>query len=157
MEPQYYSSAPADFADDESNSDSLLLQYPQVNVLNIAINLGYRMSPKFGLGFNIDALGFSFGGKQTGFYINGSVGQAATAKPTSFNILLVGNNDHGSLNSEFYIRYFFKEKLAVKVAYQYLFTEYKTDTKVQQLPKANDRFRNKPVYLVLGLPNNFES
>jgi len=54
-------------------------------------------------------LGFSFGGKQTGSYINGNMGQTVTAKPTSFNILLVGNNDQGSLNLEFYLRYFFKE------------------------------------------------
>ena len=152
---QYYSSAPASLADDESKSDSVLLQSPQVNALNIAINLGYRISPKFSLGFNIDALGFSFGGKQTGSYINGSVGQTISAKPTPFNILLVGNNDQGSLNSEFYARYFLPENLAIKLAYQYLFTEYTTDTAVQQLPIANDRFRNKASLLSLGITKLF--
>jgi long-subunit fatty acid transport protein len=151
----YYSSAPAALAGDESKSDSLLLQSPQVNALNIAINLGYKISSKFGVGFSIDALGFSFGGKQTGSYINSNQGQATSAKPTSFNILLVGNNDQGSLNSEFYVRYFIKEKLAVKLAYQYLFTEYTTDTKVQQLPEANDRFRNKASLFSLGITKQF--
>lgn len=151
----YYSSAPASLADDESKSDSVLLQSPQVNALNIAINLGYRISPKFSLGFNIDALGFSFGGKQTGSYINGSVGQTISAKPTPINILLVGNNDQGSLNSEFYSRYFLTENLAIKLAYQYLFTEYTTDTAVQQLPIANDRFRNKASLLSLGITKQF--
>jgi hypothetical protein len=152
---QYYASAPASLAADEEKSDSLLVQSPQVNALNLAINIGYRISPKFGVGFNIDAVGFSFGGEKEGTYINGNQGQTTSAKPTSFNILLVGNNDQGSLNSEFYIRYFFKEKLAVKLAYQYLFTEYTTETKVQQLPEANDRFRNKASLFSLGITKQF--
>jgi len=148
---QYYSSAPAGLAADESKSDSLLLQSSQVNAFNLAINLGYRLSSKFGLGFNIDAVGFSFGGKQSGSYINGNQGQATSAKPTAFNILLIGNNDQGSLNSEFYVRYFIKEKLAIKLAYQYLFTEYTTETEIQQLPEANDRFRNKASLFSVGI------
>lgn len=152
---QYYSSAPASLAADEKKSDSLLLQSPQVYALNLAINLGYRISPKFGVGFNIDAIGFSFGGQKEGVYINGNLGQTASAKPTSFNILLVGNNDQGMLNSEFYIRYFFKEKLAVKLAYQYLFTEYTSETKVQQIPEPNDRFRNKAGLFSLGITKQF--
>ncbi len=152
---QYYSSAPARLAADESKSDSLLLQSPQVNAFNIAINLGYRLSGKFSLGFNIDALGFSFGGKQSGSYINGNQGQAVSANPTSFNVLLIGNNDKGSLNSEFYARYFIKEKLAIKLAYQYLFTEYTTETEIQQLPEVNDRFRNKASLLSLGVTKQF--
>lgn len=152
---QYYTSAPASLAADEEKSDSLLVQSPQVNALNLAINIGYRISPKFGVGFNIDAVGFSFGGEKEGVYINGNHGQTTSAKPTSFNILLVGNNDQGSLNSEFYLRYFFKEKLAVKLAYQYLFTEYTTETKVQQLPEANDRFRNKASLFSLGITKQF--
>jgi len=152
---QYYSSAPASLAADEKKSDSLLLQSPQVNALNLAINVGYRLSSKFGLGFNIDAIGFSFGGKQSGSYINGNQGEVTSAKPTSINILLIGNNDKGSLNSEFYVRYFIKEKLAIKLAYQYLFTEYTTETEIQQLPEANDRFRNKASLFSVGITKQF--
>lgn len=152
---QYYSSAPASLAADESKSDSLLLQTAQVNALNLAINIGYSVSNKFGLGFNIDAIGFSFGAVQSGSYLNGNQGQVTSAKPTSFNILLIGNNDQGSLNSEFYVRYFFKEKLAVKLGYQYLFTEYTTETQIQQLPVANDRFRNKASLLSVGITKQF--
>lgn len=152
---QYYASAPASLAADENKSDSLLLQSPQVNALNLAINLGYRFTPKFGVGFNIDAIGFSFGDKQNGSYSNGNQGQATSAKPTSFNILLIGNNDQGSLNSEFYARYFLTENLAIKLAYQFLFTEYTTDTKVQQLPEVNDRFRNKSSLFSAGITKRF--
>ena len=119
------------------------------------VNTGYRISTKFSVGFNIDALGFSFGGNTQGSYINGSQGQATSAKPTSFNILLLGNKDIGSLNSEFYVRYFFQEKMAFKVAYQYLFTEYTSDTEVQQVPEPNERFRNKTSLLSLGITKQF--
>jgi len=34
---------------------------------------------------------------------------------------------------------------------QFLFTEYTTSTKVQQLPEQNDRFRNKSLLLCLGI------
>lgn len=156
---KYYSSAPANLAGDENKTDSVRFEKAQVNALNLAINLGYRVSKRIGLGFNIDALGFSFGGQQAGTYINGNQSQntpiTIEAKPTSFNILLVGNNDHGMLNSEFYARYFFSDQLALKVAFQYLFTEYTTDTLVQQQPEPNDRFRNKSSMVSIGVTKRF--
>ena len=152
---QYYSSAPAELADVPAKSDSLLVQSPQANSINLAINIGYRVSAKIGLGFNIDAAGFTLGGEQTGKYLNGTQGSATSAKPTPYNLLLVGHNDHGTLNSEFYLRYFFKEGLGIKVAYQYLFTEYTTNTKVQQVPEPNDRFRNISSLFSLGITKRF--
>lgn len=152
---KYFSSAPASLAGDDTKSDSVLFQYPQINALNVALNFGYNFSPKFGVGFNIDAIGFSFGGSRDGSYINGNQGQATSGKPTSFNLLLVGNNDRGSLNSEFYVRYFLNNKLAVKLAYQYLFLEYTTDTTVQQVPEANDRFRHKARMVSVGITKTF--
>jgi long-subunit fatty acid transport protein len=152
---QYYSSAPAALANDVAKTDSILLGSPQVNAINLAVNLGYRLSPKIGLGFNIDALGFTLGSKKNGTYLNGTQGEATSGNPTSFNVLLVGNNDRGTLNSEFYARYFFNEKLAIKIAYQFLFTEYTTDTQIQQAPEANDRFRNKAGLFSLGITKQF--
>ena len=152
---QYYSSAPASLANDVTKTDSVLLVSPQVNAFNLALNLGYRLSPKIGFGFNIDALGFTVGSKESGTYLNGTQGGSTIAKPTSFNVLLVGNNDRGTLNSEFYVRYFFTKKLALKVGYEYLFTEYTTGTKIQQTPEANDRFRNKASLFSLGITKQF--
>jgi long-subunit fatty acid transport protein len=152
---QYYSSAPASLANDVANTDSLLLQSAQINALNAAVNIGYRLSKKLGVGFNIDALGFSFGGSQRGSYINETQSTSTVGKPTGFNLLLVGNNDQGSLNSEFYLRYFFADKIGLKIAYQYLFTEYTTETKVQQVPETNDRFRNKASLFSVGVTKKF--
>lgn len=152
---KYFSSAPPALAIGNKNADSILMQSPQINALNLAINFGYRISPRFGVGFNIDAIGVSFGAKQDGFYVNGSQVQTITARPTVFNILLIDNRDRGSLNSEFYLRYFFRTSLAVKLAFQHLFTEYTTDTEVQQVPEPNDRFRNKANLFSLGITKQF--
>ncbi len=160
---QYYTTAPANITTGSTgpgslfkeviteNIDSLLLGTPQVNSLNLALNLGYRISSKWDVGFSIDLIGFSLGAKENGTYINGAQATSVSAMPTSFNALLVGDNDRGSLNSEFYVRYFFQERWAVKAGFQYLFTEFTTETEVQQSPEPNDRFRNKSGLLNIGV------
>jgi putative salt-induced outer membrane protein YdiY len=67
----------------------------------------------------------------------------------------VGDNDKGSLNSHLFVRYKLSDHLGLKVAYQYLFNELTTTTKVQTIPSANDRFRAKSGMVYLGLNYNF--
>jgi hypothetical protein len=160
---QYYMTAPAQltsgstspfiiFQDNiTANIDTFLVKSPQVNSLNLSINFNYRITKKIEAGFNIDVIGFSFGGSRQGNYINGPTGKMAGAAPTPFNILLVSDNDRGSLNSEFFARYFLNDQWAVKIGAQFLFTEYTTSTKVQQFPSENDRFRNKSLLFCLGI------
>jgi hypothetical protein len=152
---QYYTSAPAALAKDDAKVDSFLIQSPQVNALNLSINFGYRIFSKLDAGFNIDVIGFSFGAEKSGSYLSEATGTTGVANPTSFNILLVGNNDKGTLNSEFYLRYFVGERWAIKAAFQYLFTEYTTDTEIQQIPEGNDRFRNKSGLFSVGITRTF--
>ena len=102
-------------------------------------------------GFNIDAIGLSFGGENKGTYINGSQVQNAISNPTTFNALLIGDHDRGSLNSEFYGKYRLNDRWSVKAGLQHLFTEYTTVTKVQQFPEPNDRFRNKSTLFMIGV------
>jgi hypothetical protein len=159
---QYYATAPATltsgstsptiiFQDNiQANIDTFLIKSPQVNSINLSINIDYRLSNKIIAGFNIDAIGFSFGGSRSGNYINGASGKMVSATPTPFNILLISDNDKGSLNSEFYFRYFLNDKWGLKVGAQFLFTEYTTETKVQQFPEPNDRFRNKSLLFCVG-------
>ncbi len=166
----YYTTAPAKltsgktgpsvlFADNlPQNIDSVLLKKLQVNALNLSINFTYTIYKKITLGFNIDAIGFSFGGKQNGLYLgNGGTGAATTAKPTGFNILLVSDNDKGTVNSEFFAQYKFNNKWGAKLGFQFLFTEYTTDTKVQTTPdgQKNDRFRNKASGISIGVTHSF--
>lgn len=165
---QHYSTAPAKITTGSTgpgvlfkeaitqNIDSFLLKTPQVNLLNIALNLGYRISSKWGAGFSIDLIGFSFGDEKSGKYINSQQSSNVSGKPTPFNALLIGDNDHGSLNSEFYLRYFLQDRWAIKAGFQYLFTEFTTDTEVQQLPESNDRFRNKSSLLSIGVSHKLK-
>ncbi len=140
------------------NIDSLYINKSQVNALNITVNFGYKINDKFSVGFDIDAIGFSFGRKQpTTYFGNGGAVAAANAKPTGFNILLISDNDRGSLNSEFFGQYNINKKWSAKLGFQFLFTEYTTDTKVQTTPtgEKNDRFRNKSGQLSLGTTYQF--
>lgn len=147
--------APADLTVDEKNIDTLLAPKPSLNSLNLMISLGYKLSEKIDIGFNIDALGFSFGPKGTPSYIRNGKSTQTEASPTTTNILLVGDNDKGSLNSHLYGRYKLTEKMGIKLAYQFLFNELTTTTKVQTIPSANDRFRAKLGMVYLGLNFSF--
>ena len=160
---QYYLTAPAIITSGQrgpqvffienivENIDSVLINDAQVNALNLSFNIGYNFGANFFLGFNIDLVGVSIGGRRDGRYFEGNAGQTTTAQPTSFNILLVSDNDIGSLNSQFFGRYRLSETLGVKAGLQFLFTEYTTDTEVQQFPQPNDRFRNKSLMLAMGI------
>ena len=150
-----YLSAPASLAKDELSTDTLFAASPSFNAANLIIDLGYHFSSKFSAGFNIDAIGFSFGKSINATYINNGIISNVNAKPTGFNLLLGGNNDKGTLNSHFYLQYLVAKQWGVKAAYQYLFTEYTTDSQIQTVPEANDRFRNKASMAFIGVTYKF--
>ncbi len=150
-----FTSAPASLAGDKLKEDTLLAPKPNAYSLNVLINLGYNITPKLQAGFNIDLIGASFGPEGTPTFISNGVPTATKAKPAGFNVLLVGNNDRGSLNSEFYARYKITDKFGVKLAYQYFFTELVTTTQVQTVPEKNDRFRNKAGLINVGFSYHF--
>jgi hypothetical protein len=147
--------APANLTSDTKNIDTLLAPKPSLSSINALINIGFKVSSKLEVGFNIDAIGFSFGPKGKPSYIKNGKSVLTEASPTNLNILLVGDNDKGSLNSHFYTKYAFYEKFGVKLAYQFLFNELTTNTKIQTLPSANDRFRLKSSMLYAGLVYSF--
>jgi long-subunit fatty acid transport protein len=150
-----FTTAPADLTADDKNVDTLLAPSPSISSLNLTINLGYKISEKLEVGFNIDAIGISFGPTGMPSYIRNGKSVPSSASPTSPNILLVGDNDKGSLNSQLFVRYKLSDHLGLKVAYQYLFNELTTTTKVQTIPSANDRFRAKSGMVYVGLNYNF--
>jgi len=170
---QYFTTAPAKLtsgktdptvlfsSDIKENIDSVLFPKAQTNSFNITLNLGYNITRKIYVGFSIDAIGFSFGKKQNGIYYgnNFATGVPVVAKPTGFNLLLVSDNDKGSLNSELFVRYRWNKNWGAKLGYQFLFAEYTTDTKVQTTPggDTNDRFRKKMSGVGIGLTYNFKN
>lgn len=169
---QYFKTAPAKltsgktgpavlFADDiDANIDSVLFPKAQVNSLNLSFNFGYNVTSKLSVGFNIDAIGFSFGKKQPGTYYanNFATGVPVSAKPTGFNLLLISDNDLGSLASEFFARYRWNDAWAVKLGFEFFFAEYTTSTKVQTTPGGdmNDRFRKKMPGVGIGVTYHFK-
>lgn len=136
-----------------ANIDTISLQKVQTNFLNAGIYMAYTLpwwKNRIELGVNIDAVGFTLGSKQNVLYKNNT----SSARPTAFNLLLISDSDIGSLNSEWYVSYWVTKHLSVKAGYQFLFTEYTTDTKIQQLPNSsekNDRFRLKSPMLLFGI------
>jgi hypothetical protein len=141
-----------------ANWDTLNVQRPLVNSFNISANFGYRFSPKWSAGFNIDLLGFSFGRKSPAVLTsNGLTKTEPAAKVIPFNILLTGDLDRGSLNSEFFAKYMLNKKWGVRGVYQFIFSEYKTTTAKQVAPDGTivDRFRNKANNFGLALSYHF--
>jgi hypothetical protein len=140
------------------NWDTLTVQRAFTNSLNINVNLGYNISQKLYVGFNIDAIGFTLGRTTSGILTgNGITRTEPAAKPAAFNLLLTGDHDLGSLNSEFHLNYNFNKNWSIKGIYQFMFVEYKTTTIEQTTPDGtkNDRFRNKANNLGLGIVYNF--
>ncbi|WP_291727730.1 hypothetical protein [Bernardetia sp.] len=135
----------------EEKLDTLLMPTAQTNSLNATIFLMYKFSKKFSVGFNIDAIGFSFGKDRESTFYSFSEGIPATtsnASVTNFNLLLTGDYDIGSLNSELYAHYDVSKKIALRGGAAFLFTEYTTD---QKFAFDNDRFRKKSLGLMLSV------
>jgi hypothetical protein len=139
----------------EESLDTVTFSTAQVNALNIAIYIEYAVSRRLEIGFNIDALGFSFGNRMMG-RLKSSIRPSdisidQSGKPTLFNVLLVSDNDIGSLYSELLLRYWIDEKIGVRAGFAFYFAEYTTDNK---LIFDNDRYRNKVSMFQFGLTYN---
>jgi hypothetical protein len=138
----------------EENIDTLVVQRPLIHALNLSFNMGYQFTKRIYGGINIDVVGFSFGRKSSSVLT--SDGETMTdpeASPTAFNILLTGDHDSGSLNSEFFVRYQAGKRWSFKALYQFLFAEYTTHNIVQTAPDGTeiDQFRNKANNIGLGI------
>jgi len=136
------------------NWDTLQVQRPFTTSVNITANIGYHISHRLYIGFNIDVIGFTVGRSTSSILTSNGLSTAdPVTKPAGFNLLLTGDNDLGSLNSEFFIRYRLNNRFAIKAVYQFLFVEYKTTTTQQIAPDGTqvNRFRNKVNAFGLGL------
>lgn len=162
---QFYTTAPAELAKGKigpavlftkkipENIDSLSIASAQHNFLNVFILLQYTFFDKLDIGFNIDVIGFGFGGNKNATYINQNFGQntASNVSVSNFNLLLIDVNDRGSLNSELFVRYWITKKWAAKLAVNHVFTEVTSSLPVQTLPQSNDRFRLVSDFISVGV------
>jgi hypothetical protein len=138
------------------NWDTLTVQRPLTNSLNISANFGYHINKKLYAGFNIDLIGFTVGRTSSAIFTsNGTTRTEPEAKPVSFNLLLTGDLDLGSLNSEFFLYYHLSKHWSIKGVYQFMFVEYKTTNVKQTVPEDVDRFRNKANNGGIGVAYHF--
>ena len=136
------------------NTDTLTVQKAFTVSLNITANFGYRFSSKWYGGINIDLAGLTAGKTSSATLVsNGKQSTDHNTKPSRFNLLLTGDNDYGSLNSEFFARYRIAARWQLKALYQFYFAEYRTQTARQIAPDGTvvDRFRNKVNAFGIGL------
>lgn len=145
-----------------ANIDTFSIKKVQANALNLTINLQYALTQKLEVGINIDAIGFSFGTKQSGDLIakaskrkfnDGTV--VSEAKPTNFNLLLVSDSDKGSLNSELFLRYWVNNTIGIRGGLSFFFVEYTSDKKVSVANQQNDRWRYKSLLPMVAISYKF--
>lgn len=140
-----------------ANIDTISIISPQVNSFNAVLHIQYAILPKLELGTNIDLVGFSFGGTVPSSIISSVFddGQKPVqdVSPTKLNLLLTSDNDIGSLNSEFYVRYWLHKKWAIRAGYTFYFSEYSTKQKLSfdNGRIQNDRYRLKSGLFMLGI------
>jgi hypothetical protein len=141
----------------EANIDTVSTATAFSNSLNLAIYIQYAITKRIDIGFNIDAVGFSFGPEKQFNIISSSLdpnqSPVVSGSPTRWNVLLTSDNDIGSLNSEFFARYALTNKIGIRAGYTFLFTEYKLDSKLSfdNGRIMNDRYRYKSSMAMIGV------
>lgn len=150
-----FTSAPPEFAVDPARLDTLIAPTPFIYSLNAMINLGFYITPKLFAGFNIDALGLSFGPNGSPTFQGSGLKREVRVNPTLTNVLLVGAMDIGSLKAQFHARYRITDELAIQAGLQNLFNELTTEEVLQTDPAPNDRFRAMSSHVFGGISYYF--
>lgn len=157
-EDRFYVTAPAELTSSRTgplvfftdnileNFDTLSTENARHFSLNAAFYVGYQINDKLRIGFNIDALGISFGPLVSASIIASQKPVndpgIVSAKPTVLNALLISDNDWGMLNSELNINYFINSHWNIGTGLTFLFTEYTTSEPLTY-NFNNTRFRQK--------------
>ncbi len=152
----YFTSAPPSLYE-TPNEDSLFAPKPALYSINAFVNFGYNISEKIQVGFNLDAIGFSFGPTGSPSFISNGSSIVAPASPTKLNVLLVGANDIGTLNGGLFIRYKATDRFGCRISYHTLFTELTTQQVLQTFPEQNDRFRHGSNPIGVGINYFFKN
>jgi len=102
--------------------------------LNLALSLRVRPLAGLEIGANIDVVGVGFGRSRP----VSSGGVQTRASPPTLNLLAFGRNDKGTLDSEFFLGWWFNEHLALRAGLTHVVSELVTEAPLQD---GNDRFR----------------
>lgn len=141
-------SAPPDFYGDAAAEDTVFVASPAMSNLTLFVGATYSIKNKVPIGFNIDAVGYTFGGDMEGTYTGAGVSTPVTVNPGSVTALLVGPNDIGFLKAEFFAGYHINEKWTVRLGITNMYTEVRTPTELQA---GNTRYRAENMGAMLGV------
>jgi hypothetical protein len=108
-----------------------------VDVHSVALfgEITYRFTPRLEAGFNIELIGFAFGTDREGI---ADGGETIALEPEPFSLLLVGTNDLGSLNSEFFVAYKMSDRVWLRANLSHTVVNYlpigpeETETRYQR-------------------------
>jgi hypothetical protein len=131
--------------------DSIFVDGSTFYSLNFALQIRYRIFPRFDIGASTDIAGFTFGPRVTAEYtgINDpGLSAPLLARPTPYNLFLTGNRDRGMLNGELFLVYHMRRNIDIRGGYAQFTTEYTTDV---PLGNNNDRFRNRSGMVFIGI------
>lgn len=130
--------------------DRLLLDDVRLATLNASVHAAVRLSEPLEAGFNLDVAGGSLGGSTGGSYrpAGGAPPIGVAASTAKGNLFLFGNNDEGSLNSEFYASLRLTPALSVRAGLSHFLTEYRAE---RELPGGRRSFRRFSNFLFIGL------
>jgi hypothetical protein len=155
-----YTTAPAKYTKNDDHVDTFSHASAQNNFANLYVCLEYDVTSKFSISFDIDIVGGSFGSSILN-YSDFRPGKALASQgtfvfknrpessPSPFNLLLIGDNDLGSLNSTLSLTYNPTKRIGIDLGAGLVFTEYTTNDKIGY--DGNDRFRNKNMMGYLGI------
>src|SRR5262249_17772268 len=94
----------------------------RIGALNLALSMRLRIVAGLELGANIDVIGVGFGPSRTVNATTGNFQGPHTAGPPGYNLLALGRNDKGTLDSEFHLSYWFDERVVVRAGVSHLVT-----------------------------------
>lgn len=141
----------------DANIDTITTPTANTNSLNITVNIEYSITKKIDVGFNIDVVGISGGSQKTFNIISSSFdpnqSPVQSGSPTRLNLLLTSDNDIGSLNSEFFVRFWFNERIALRTGMSFMFSEYRLSNELSfdNGRIVNDRYRHKAAMAMIGI------
>ena len=129
-----------------------------ITSFNFNVSAQISLFERLDIGANVDILGFSLGNRRAGYYL-GSRGYNKAdslnlhqtyqqARPARLNLLWLGDNKRGNLNTEIYARIHFTQRIGLKISYLFTTNEYRTD---QPLVDDNRRFRFRSQMIFVGL------
>ncbi len=158
-----YLTAPAKHTKSDDGIDTITVSKPLFININLSLNASYHFTPQWSVGCNMDFFGFAFGKTRDADYYPGPASQNETVprkmltneqvRPSGNNFLLSGNRNKGTLFSEIFVRYIYKERYNLKVGYSFIITEYSSKNRIGH--NNNYRFRNTSGQMMIGIGYSF--